>query len=359
MSESLAIQAHKQQNLDELSPENTRFPGHDTFQNGIIPNGQPTTFYTAATNADIENIQNHNSNMSGFLTDADTVNSCKGADGVLDANLYADKTQTQPWRPPDASRDANYSYRENVAAFDVNWDTLNAPENADLKARLCDADGNIKCAYGKTEANTHWGEGGGNQYYINRADFNEGVNRGIFEYTDGKTLKEDDGTLVRNGMSPMEYKAMNADRNDIINSQLSSCSDRNATSDTDKARALNAITPEKADQINSAQAADGNYLAKPDPAYKYPQKENGTTCGEAPPRSAHATIPESPVVCGEPPQPQKDVTGTDNQTRGTTPDQAQGIDLPSPMAESFTGKDLVDDAAKKNNNGFAPNTGIT
>lgn len=70
---SLAVQAHCSQNLYEPSekypdakPENTRFPGHDTFQNGIIENGQPTTFYTAVTDKDIEKIKSRNCDMSGF-----------------------------------------------------------------------------------------------------------------------------------------------------------------------------------------------------------------------------------------------------------------------------------------------------
>lgn len=273
MSESLAVQAYEQQNLDIESPKDTRFPGHDTFQNGIIENGQPTTFYTAATDRDIESIKNHNSNMSGFLTDETTVNSSKDSKGVLDANDYAHKTQTQPWRSPDAPAGTEYAYRNNVAAFDVNWDALNDPKNADLKARLCDSDGNLKCAYGKTEANSHWGEGGGNQYYICRDDFNEAVNRDVFHYNEDKTLRECNGTLTRTGVSEGEYKLMNVERKDIIDTQLSSCQDKTAITDVDKAKSLNDITPEKAKEINSAQVPVGEYLAKPDPSYNYNQTD--------------------------------------------------------------------------------------
>lgn len=271
---SLAVQAHCCQNLYEPSekypdatPNKTAFPGHDTFQNGIIENGQPTTFYTAATNADVENIKRNNSNMSGFLSDEATINSCKNDNGILDANLFADKTQTQPWRPADAPSGTDYTYRENVAAFNVNWDALNNPNNSDLKERLCDEQGNLKCAFGKAEENTHWGEGGGNQYYINRVDFNEGVNRGIFEYDDKKTLKESDGSLTRTGISENEMRLMDIEREANVKNALSSCQDKSATTDIEKAKSLNEITPEKASQINSAQAPEGNYLAKPDPAY--------------------------------------------------------------------------------------------
>ena len=273
---SLAVQAYCCQNLYEpsekypyASPSQTAFPCHDTFQNGIVKNGTPTTFYTAATDDDIKNIKNKNSNMSGFLSDESTIDSCENSNGILDANLYADKTQTKPWRPNDALKGTDYTYRENVAAFNVNWDKLNDPQNADLKDRLCDEHGNLKCAFGKAEANTHWGEGGGNQYYINKDDFNEAVNIGIFEYDDKKTLKESNGTLMRFGVSESDYKLMEAERKNIVDEQLSVCVDKNATTDIDKAKSLNEITPEKANQINSSQAPNSNYLAKPDPAYNY------------------------------------------------------------------------------------------
>lgn len=282
---SLAVQAHCCQNLDEPSekypnatPIDTAFPGHDTFQNGIIENGKPTTFYAAATDKDIENIQNHNSNLSGFLSDESTINSCKNEHGVLDANLYADKTQTKPWRAPEASAGTDYTYRENVVALNVKWDELNKPENADLKARLCDSDGNLKVAFGQAEENTHWGAGGGNQYYINRDDFNEAVNRGVFEYDRDKALRECDGSLIRQSVSENEVRLMDKERQESIKNALSSCSDHKATTDVEKAKSLNDISPEKEQQINSAQAPAGNYIATPDPAYSGAQTSISSDC---------------------------------------------------------------------------------
>lgn len=283
MAKSLAVQAYQQQNLNEDKPENTRFPGHDTWQNGVIENGQPTTLYTAASDKDIENIKNENSNMSGFMTDETTINSCKNETGVLDANELADKTQTQPWRPDNAPEGTDYTYRNSVAAFDVNWDKLNEPENADLRERLCDSDGNLKCAFGKAEENTHWGEGGGNQYYFNKEDFNEGVNRGVFRYNEDKTLKENDGAVIRKGISEDEYDIMNAERDKNIDKQLSSCQEKSASTNSEKAKSLNEMTPEKASQINSMQASKGDYLAKPDLTYNYQSKrvgdEDSIKCG--------------------------------------------------------------------------------
>ena len=212
--------------------------------------------------------------MSGFMSDESTINSCKNQDGVLDANVYAEKTQTQPWRPPKSAPGTDYTYRENIAAFDVNWDALNAPQNANFKERLCDSEGNLRCAFGKAEENTHWGEGGGNQYYFNKNDFNEGVNRGVFQYNEHKTLKEQDETLTRDSVSEKEMNMMDRERKENVRIALSSCQDKNATTDVEKAKSLNEITPEKANQINSAEAPKGDYLARPDPAYKYSQDEN-------------------------------------------------------------------------------------
>lgn len=55
MAESLAVQANKQQNMDESKPENTRFPGHYSFQNGVVPENRPTT------------LQKHNNVWKGGL----------------------------------------------------------------------------------------------------------------------------------------------------------------------------------------------------------------------------------------------------------------------------------------------------
>lgn len=335
---SLAIQAHCCQNLyepsakyPEATPDKTAFPGHDTFQNGVIVNGRPTTFYTAATNADIENIKNKNSNMSGFLSDEATINSCKNDKGILDANLYADKTQTQPWRPSDAPPGADYTYRENIAAFNVNWDALNDPKNADLKGRLCDEQGNLKCAFGKAEENTHWGTGGGNQYYFNKADFNEAVNSGIFEYDDNKTLKESDGTLNRRGISEDEYDVMDFNRKKSIDQQLSSCQDKNATTDIEKAKSLNEITLEKANQINTAQVASGDYLAKPDPAYYGIKSSSEESCGASISDIGTITAPQSATGTPAGPSNVDQISSSDNSK--LLNNLAEGQDKAASLAE--------------------------
>lgn len=286
---SLAVQAYSWQNLDipsidnpHATPRNTAFPGHDVFQNGIIPENQPTTFYTAATDQDIENIRNRKSYFSGFLTDQGTVNSCK-VDGVLDANKFAESTQTKPWRPTDAPDGADFSYRNNVVAFDVNWTELNKPDNKDIKDRLCNPDGlspfsnDIKCAFGKAEANDHWGSGGGNQYYISQDTFNEAVNRGVFQYNENKSFRECKGTLYRHGVPESQMNEMDDVRREKIRASLQSCRDKNAIFDVDKAKSLNEITPDKTVLINSSQASDGKYIAKPDPVYTSSLNSSQTT----------------------------------------------------------------------------------
>lgn len=134
----------------------------------------------------------------------------------------------------------------------------------------------------KVEANTHWGCGGGNQYYIDKDTFNEGVNRGVFQYNEDKSFMESKGNLERKGVSEDTMDVMDARRTANIDKQLSSCPDQNATTSADKAKSLNEITPEKENKINSDVAAKGNYVTSPDPAYNYGQntsvsKNDGTS----------------------------------------------------------------------------------
>jgi len=273
---SVAVLAHQQQNLSipteknpNSTPETTRFPGHDIYQNGLIENGSNCTFYVQATDNQIEATKNHQASFSGFATDYGTCKNCIDPEtNKLDANKLSETLQTSPGR---ADRSEPWSYRSNVAAFDVNWDKLNAPENADLKARLCDQNGNLKVAYGTAEANTHWGDGGGNQYFTPSDNFNDAVNRGIFEYNDNKAFRESNGSLQRSDVSDQRMRHMEDLREANVERQFSSCQDKSAKTDIEKAQSLNQMTPEKASAINSQQAAspmDGTqYMAKPDPAY--------------------------------------------------------------------------------------------
>lgn len=282
---SLAVSAHQQQNLEipserwpDAKPIDTRFPGHDDYQNGVIANGKECTFYVQATDKQIEDALNKNAHFSGFATDA---KECEKAidpnTGKLDANVLSERLQTAPW---SADTNASGTYRSNVAAFEVNWDALNDPQNVDLKEKLCNSDGlstgseDIKVAYGQTRANTHWGEGGGTQYYIDGDTFNEAINRGVLQYREDKSFRECNGTLQRSALSPNEMKQMEEDRKENVREFLKNCSDKGASTDVEKAKFLNEMTPEKVKEVNSAIAPEGDYLAKPDPVYQYGQAEN-------------------------------------------------------------------------------------
>lgn len=283
--DSRAVSAYQQQNFNiptqerpHEDPLETRFPGHDDYQNGIITNGKESTFYVQATDKQIEDALNKNAHFSGFATDA---KECEKAidpnTGKLDANLLSERLQTAPWR---ADKHDPGTYRSNVAAFEVNWDALNDPKNADLKEKLCNPDGlssgndDIKVAYGQARANDHWGTGGGTQYYINGDTFNEAVNRGVLQYKEDKSFRECNSTLQRSDISLNEMKQMEADRKENIRDLFNSCPNKAASNDIEKAKALNEMTPEKVQKINSAVAPKGDYLAKPDPAYHYGQAEN-------------------------------------------------------------------------------------
>lgn len=282
---SLVVSAHHQQNLEIPSDKypdakliDTRFPGHDDYQNGIIPNGQNCCFYVQATDQQIEDALNKNAHFSGFSTDAkECEKAIDPSTGKLDANVLSDRLQTAPWS--ENGKEPG-TYRGNVAAFEVNWDALNDPKNRDLKEKLCNPDGlsagndDIKVAYGQTKANDHWGTGGGTQYYIDSATFNEAINQGVFQYQEDKSFRECNGTLQRKEVSQYQMNDMNDMREYNIQKTLNSCPDKNANSDIEKAKALNEMTPEKAEKINSTVAPEGDYLAKPDPAYHYGQTES-------------------------------------------------------------------------------------
>lgn len=112
------------------------------------------------------------------------------------------------------------------------------------------------------------------KYYINKADFNEAINREIFQYNENKTLRECNGTLKRYGISEKEMNLMNFERQENIKSTLSLHQEKNASTDVEKAKSLNKITAEQENKINSDIAPKGNYIASPDPAYKYNQNSN-------------------------------------------------------------------------------------
>lgn len=85
---------------------------------------------------------------------------------------------------------------------------------------------------------------------------------------------------------------------------------------------------------------------------------NNQIAGELPPQTPTNNSPENHVVAGElPPQTPKEPQ-TENAISGTTPDQAQGIDLSPKEPVGKSGKDIAEDTAKNAGSGFDPNNGI-
>lgn len=82
--------------------------------------------------------------------------------------------------------------------------------------------------------------------------------------------------------------------------------------------------------------------------------------GELPPQTRQPSVTDEGQVSGTlPPQNPPPPKEHENQISGTLPDQAQGIDLPNNHTEGAAGKDLAENAAKKNHNGPGPYTGIS
>ena len=232
------------------------YPGHDELQNGVIAYGVPTTFY--ATRWDDKQLD------SGFFTDQATIDACS-KDGVLDSNKLGESLQTSP---SGYKTDGTYKVQKPICrAYEVDWDRLDqlSTENPRVYKNLTNPDDlspdgrGIKCAFGKAEANPQFGDGGGNQYYIDKETFRDGVRRGVFKEVPEKTLREDNGTLTRENVPrTKEYE------NNVEN-------ERAKVDALEKAKG-----PLSPDQINSVQVEnEGNsYIAQPDPSYNYDDSLN-------------------------------------------------------------------------------------
>ncbi len=235
--------------LDDLGRENNTYCGHDTFQNGVIPRGQDTTIYFAAWD--------DNPKGTGYFTDQATVDSCTHG-GVLNANELGDRIQTAK-----SNRNGDYEARSHCVAYDVDWNRLDEvkTENPKLYQALTNPDGRspendgIKCAYGKAEANTQHGTGGGNQYKIDGDTFQQAVDTGVFRKNPDKSFGEDKGNLERTPEPATNRK----------NKQLEKA--QQSVADAEKEKPV-----KTSDQINADQVREDPkkpYLAQPDPAYGY------------------------------------------------------------------------------------------
>lgn len=228
------------------------FPGHDNYQNGIIPKGSDTTIYW--TNWD------HAQLGSGYFTDQATVDLCTH-DGVLNSNELGEALQTAPSNY--GTNGGDYQHKPNCTAYDVDWERLDdvKNENPDLYGKLTNPDGatpdndGIKCAYGRAEANTQYGNGGGNQYKIDKDTFNQARDAGIFRENPDKSFSIEKGNLSRQDIpNDKDYTdKLAGEKGAVIANE-------------------NAKQTPSAEQINSYQAVEDSrkpFIAQPDQAYHY------------------------------------------------------------------------------------------
>jgi hypothetical protein len=146
-------------------------------------NGGNVTVYMAGWGPDWGN-----TGGSGFFTDKETIDSCIH-NGKLNTNELDSKLQT-------ALSDFNFKQgkskgmeaHSHVSAYTIDFRKLDEfkTTNPTLHDKLTSPDGrksdDIKVAYGKVQANTNNGIGGGNQYYMEPKVFAEAKAAGLFRY---------------------------------------------------------------------------------------------------------------------------------------------------------------------------------
>ena len=236
-----------------------QYPGHDVFQNGVIKHGEPFTIYT--TRWDEKQLD------SGFFTDQGEIDRCTH-DGRLNNNELGDRLQTSPSNRDTAGGD--YQQKPICRAYTIDWDRLDElkTENPRIYNSLTNPDGlseggnDIKCAFGKVEANPQYGKGGANQYYIDKELFNEAKNAGVFKIDEDKSFSEAKGNLVRENIPNTKEYASN----------VAAQKDKVAEKESRKKEPT-------AQEINSQKAADNPenpYIAKPDPAYGYDENKKSS-----------------------------------------------------------------------------------
>lgn len=231
---------------------NDSYPGHDSYQNGVIPNGSDLTIYcTKWEDGQL---------ASGYFTDKGTVDSCTH-NGVLNANELGEALQTASSNY--GTNGGDYQHKPYCTAYDVDWDRLNElkSENPELYGRLTNPDGmspgndGLKCAYGRAEANPQYGNGGGNQYYIDKDAFNDAVKEGVFKENPDKSFSEEKGNLSRKDI-PNDATYEN---------NMTSLKDCVEEAEEDKKQP----TPEQLNNFEVKENPANPYIARPDTAYGY------------------------------------------------------------------------------------------
>ena len=212
-NKSLSIKATEFQSFDISSEvtviENSLFIDRDYFQNGFIKYGAINNFYLMATKKDIYDFSNKNANVdsgiSGFFTDEETLKKAIDKNRKLDINRLAELLQV---KLKYNKQNKKWYARPYVISFKINWKKL--LENSELRNRLCNFDdksdgrNSIEVTYGKAIANDVFGSGTGNQYYIDKQNFIDGINFGVFEYDENKSYVNDIN-IINEGFDNSDY----------------------------------------------------------------------------------------------------------------------------------------------------------
>jgi hypothetical protein len=274
MEQSMAQKVDSTQGKGSGAEE--KYPNHDNFQNGLLKrpeNGEKVTIYMAGWRPDWGN-----NGGSGFFTDRETIESCIH-NGVLDTNELDSKLQTA-LSDRNLKADGIYQAHSHVSVYTINFEKLDNLKNTDpeLYKKLTGPDGrdsdDIKVAYGKVQANTNNGTGGGNQYYIDPETFEKAKAAGVFEYDP----KESFSINPTAGQKPIS-------RRDITRDEYAKLQKAREKSVEAKAFEYEAMMQEgeakgltRGEILNRFEnnPAD-NFIAKPDESYDYGERKSKET----------------------------------------------------------------------------------
>lgn len=138
--------------------EGTWYSCNDDYTMGSI---QDNKIYIATTDAQHEKFAGkepgeiqENVGLSGYFSDQATVDACKDG-GTLDNTKYNQMTQIAPYREGGPNGAGDAQYKPHVDCFEIDRDKLK--ENYHTT--------DFNAAIGKCQANSQFGEGGGNQGY--------------------------------------------------------------------------------------------------------------------------------------------------------------------------------------------------
>lgn len=316
------------------------FPGHDNYQNGVLEHGSDTTIY--CTN------WTEGQPGSGYFTDQATVDSCTH-DGVLNSNELGEALQTAPSNM--GTNGGDYQHKPNCTAYDIDWNRLDELKNSDEKfsygkddsgnsreisgselyEKLTNSDGkspdqnDIKCAYGTAEANSQYGQGGGNQYYIDKDSFNAAREAGVFKENQEKSFSESKGNLSRTDIANDEAYANGtaAEKNKVMKRE------------DEKQQP----TPEQINQYQAKENPEKPFIAKPDDSYGY-QKQNEE--GKMPTTAANTDSGKEKDTAGGMPSSNvnKNQAEDGKNAAGGMPTNAAGQSGSAPNHSSENSKDM-------------------